>query len=140
MAEALGLAANIFAVVDMAGKVAVLSYNYIGSAKRARKDLKELVDELHPSVQVPVTLQVYVEANGTQSTALGKLNYLSGPLKACAQELQELQLKLQPPRTGLWGVMDRLKWPLKEGETRGQIERLERHKALFTLAVSTDQM
>lgn len=139
MADALGLAASVIAV-DMAGKVTALAYGYIAKVKRSRKELDRLVNELHSLRLVLISLQEYAEANSTQSTALGKLNSLSGPLQGCTRELQDLQLKLEPPRSGIGGIIDRLEWPMKEADTLQHIDRIEKHKTLFILALSTDQM
>lgn len=138
MAEAFALVGTIITLVQLTGKVTSLSYNYVGVSKRARKDLRDLVDELTSLGKVLDTLQDYVDAaNPMQSKAILQLD--GGPLQACARELRELQAKLEPEK-GWKGVVDSLKWPFQEGETMQRILRIERHKTLFTFALTADHM
>lgn len=140
MAEIIGIISGIIAVVQLTGKLTSISYGYIGGVKRASRDLGELLDELGSLSRVLISLQYYVDGNrGAPTTALQRLNDPDGPLKVCARELEELVLKLEP-RDGWKGVVDGLKWPLKEKDTAQFISRIERHKSLFVFALTADQM
>lgn len=138
MAEVLSVAASIIAVLQLTGTVASLGYGYIGGVKRASKDLGELLKELGSLTSVLITLKDYVDANPC-SPALQKLGGQDGPIHGCFRELEILQTKLEP-RDGFKGIVDNLKWPLKDTETAQFISRIERHKSLFMLALTVDQM
>lgn len=135
MAEVIGLAASVIAVIQLMGKVTSLSYDYLSGVKRAPNDLLELVDELHALGKFLITLQNYTDEN-PESGTLGLLNAKDGPLSKCAQELQSLHLKLD----GKKEIVECLKWPLKEKETMQHISRIERQKTLFTFALVVDHM
>jgi hypothetical protein len=51
--------------------------------------------------------------------------------------LEDPRQKLEP---NFKGVLDSLKWPLKEQETNQNVSRLERHKTLFAIALTADHM
>lgn len=138
MAEALGIAASIIAVLQLTGKLTSVGYGYIGGVRRAAKDLGELLQGLGSLSGVLLSLQNYVDAN-PGSVALQKLGDPDGPLRGCAKELEELISKLTP-RDGWKGKIDGLKWPLKEKEISQYVLRIERHKSLFIFALTADQM
>lgn len=138
MTEVIGLAASLVALVQLAGQLTCVGYGYIGAVKRAPKDLRQLVDELHSLGKILISLQDYADTN-PQSTSLQKLNEIDGPIKGCINELNELKPKLEP-KGGFRGFVAGLKWPLKETETTQIISRIERHKSLFIFALTADQM
>lgn len=139
MAEVIGITASIAALIQLTGKVTSFSYGYIGGVKRASKDLHELVDELHALSKVLIVLRDYTEQNSGQSTALDTLSGKDSPLQECAGELDKLRAKIEP-RDGFKGIIDNLKWPLRESETLQYIARIERHKSLFSFALAADNM
>lgn len=132
MAEAIGIVASIAALAQLTGKVATLTYQYLGAVKQSQKDLQELADELHTLDQILITLQTYA-SGGAQSTSLVQ------PLRMCTAELRGLQSKLEKKKS-LRGLFGRLKWPLEEDETYEVIARISRHKSSLILAISSDQM
>lgn len=138
MAEAIGLAASLITLVQLAGQLTCVGYSYICAVKRAPNDLRELVDELHSLGKILTSLQDYADTN-PQSTTLQKLNEADGPIKGCFRELEGLKLRLGP-RDGFKGFIAGLKWPLKGAETAQIISRIERHKSLFIFALAADQM
>lgn len=140
MAEVLGIAASIIAVLQLAGAVTIMGYNYLGGVKRASNDTQDVINELHSLSQVLVALKEFAD-NNPQSTALQKLNTKDGPLAGCAQELKALKSTLEKKGTsGLKKMVDSLTWPLKEKETAQLLARIERHKSLFTFALTADHM
>lgn len=140
MAEVLGIAASIIGVLQLTGALVSVGYEYISGVKAASKDLQDLVDELHSLGKVLIILQDYADKN-LKSPVLQKLNDSDGPLQGCAKQLENLRLKLEAGRaSGIKGKMRGLVWPLKAAETAQHISRIERHKSLFTFALSADQM
>lgn len=140
MAEAIGLAASIIAVVQITGSLVCLGYNYLGGVRDGSNEPRKLVDELHSLAQVLLVLRDHARDDKLlQSTALQRLNGQNGPLPRCALELKTLQRKLEP-KPGLRGIVKYLLWPLKEKETLQYIDSIERYKSLFNLALTTDHL
>lgn len=140
MAELVGLSASILGIIDLTAKVSVLCQGYISGVKRASQDMAQLRDELKFLSGVLGVLKDYIITNppaGSSASAI--LVSEGGPIHGCAGLLGLLQDKLTP-REGFKGMLDSLKWPLKEAETIKYVTQLERHKAIFTLAVSADNM
>lgn len=131
MAEIIGLSVSIVGLIQLTGQIVTVGYGYIGGVNRARKDLRELMDELHSLTKVLVVLGDYVDTS-PESTALQTLNE---PLQRCVEELRELYLELEPKNK-----IDKFKWPLKEKETQQRISRIERFKGLFSFAIAADNM
>jgi hypothetical protein len=133
MAEAIGIAASLIGIIQLAGLTVSISYSYISGVKRAPQDLRDLTNELQALSNVIVTLKVHTDENS--ETPGSVLHMLEKPLETCARELEELLEKLK-----MKGIIDRLKWPLREKETAQWVERIERHKIFFIFALNTDQM
>lgn len=104
MAEVLGIVASIIAVLQLNRKVTSMSYHYITGVKRAPKDLRELMEELHSLGQVLISLQDYTSKT-LQSEALQKLNGQDGPLRGCVQELESLMRKMETKDTDGFKVL-----------------------------------
>lgn len=129
----MGIAGSIAGLIQLTGWVANAAYSYFGSIKDARKDIEGLWNELKALEKVLRELEK--SPSYSQSNARSTLDE---PFQRCFLELDELQLKLKPrKRTLNW--IHRCKWPLQEKETGVVIARIERHKSLFTLALTTDQ-
>lgn len=141
MAETLGLAGSVIAIIGLTAKVVVLGYRfheYARDMKRAPMDIQKLMNELHSLMPVLVALRDFALAN-QQSTTLQMLDVPNGPLQDCAQELRYLEERLKPKK-GWKGKTEILMWPLQEQETTRHISLLERHKTLFALALNMDHM
>ncbi|KAI5839964.1 hypothetical protein DFP73DRAFT_634096 [Morchella snyderi] len=140
MADPLSITASVIAIVQLAEKLITLDYTYLGGVKGASKYLQDLVGELQSLGNFLVTLQDYVQADeNLESIALQPIDGQNGPLLGCALELRRLQLKLEP-KQGLKGIIQNLKWPLKEAEIRQSIARIQRQKNLFVLAFTMDNL
>lgn len=123
MAELVGFVSAIVGLIQLTGTLTSISYGYIGGVKHAPKDITRLVSELGLLGKVLISLKGYADENPS-SKALERLNDEDGPLQACLMEFRELESKLQPSG-GVKGVIDRLKWPLKESDTQACIQRIE---------------
>ncbi|KAI5839894.1 hypothetical protein DFP73DRAFT_483664 [Morchella snyderi] len=137
MAEAIGLAASIIAVAQLAGKTFQVSYNYFGSVKTAPQEIRELLDELSSLKIVLESLQKVADGN-PQSEALRQLNKSSGPIERIDGILKNLYKKLASKDGSK--MIDRMKWPLKEKETEKSITMIGRHTTIFNIALSADHM
>lgn len=139
MAEILGTAASVIAVLELAGKLTVLSYTYIGGVKKAPESIQKLVDELQSLSDALENLQTCTDSN-PESPALKKLSGPDGRLQQCARDLEALLLKLAIKPGGFRAKIGRLAWPLKEKEVIECIMQLERHKSHFILTVTVEHL
>lgn len=139
MAELLGLAASIVAVLQLAGQLTIWSYSYIGGVKEAPSTIQQLVDELQSLSGILVNLESCVNSN-PGLPALQKLGGLSGRLQQCNRDLEALRLKIEIKPDKLQAKIGRLTWPLKEKEVMDYIARLERHKSHFALVLGADHL
>jgi hypothetical protein len=139
MAE-LALAASIVTVIQLSGKVIILSSEYIGKVKRSRKEITALTDELTSLHEVLKILRDHFrEHSDSLATAVQTLGDENGPVQGCNQDLNALMETLEL-KTSFRGLIERFKWPFREGEIDVIRRRLERHKSLFLLALAVDRM
>lgn len=140
MAEAVGLAASIIAIVELSAKVGKLCVQYSSGAGNARADISRLQTRLKD-------LNICLEAaqrllNDPKNTALATSRSLVDSLNACKTELVEVQDRLDPGsarkamrRFGLRA----LKWPFESKEISTVISNLEHYKQTITLCLQVDQ-
>ncbi|KAF4422157.1 Kinesin light chain [Fusarium acutatum] len=140
MAEAVGLAASIIAIVELSVKVSKLCVQYSTAAGNARADITRLQSRLKD-------LNICLEAaqrllDDPRNTALAISRSLIDSLNSCKIELDEIQDKLDPGsarkamrRFGLRA----LKWPFDSKEISTAISNLEHYKQTITLYLQVDQ-
>ncbi|KAH7194234.1 hypothetical protein DER44DRAFT_706025 [Fusarium oxysporum] len=140
MAEAVGLAASIIAIVELSAKVGKLCVQYSTAAGNARADITRLQNRLKD-------LNVCLEAaqrllDDPKNTKLATSRSLVDSLNACETELAEVQDRLHPGsarkamrRFGLRA----LKWPFNSKEISTVVSNLEHYKQTITLCLQVDQ-
>ncbi|EXA36844.1 hypothetical protein FOVG_12726 [Fusarium oxysporum f. sp. pisi HDV247] len=140
MAEAVGLAASIIAIVELSAKVGKLCVQYSTAAGNARADITRLQNRLKD-------LNVCLEAaqrllDDPKNTKLATSRSLVDSLNACETELAEVQDRLHPGsarkamrRFGLRA----LKWPFDSKEISTVVSNLEHYKQTITLCLQVDQ-
>ncbi|KAF5987527.1 kinesin light chain [Fusarium bulbicola] len=140
MAEAVGLAASIIAIVELSAKVGKPCIQYSTAAGSARADIARLQSRLRD-------LGVCLEAaqrliNDPKNTVLATSRSLVDSLNACQTELAEVQNRLVPGsaqkamrRFGLRA----LKWPFDSKEISTVVSNLEHYKQTITLCLQVDQ-
>ena len=72
-------------------------------------------------------------------TALATLSAPNGPLEQLKSALQELASRLAPAH-GVRRVGKALSWPFSKSEINAILERIERQKSVFSLALENDHM
>ena len=151
--EALGVAANIIAVLQAANAIISICCDYSAAVKGAPWELPKVTKEvrsLRDVLELLAALAKRVEnADPSAEARLPALKLLcepgAGPLAICKDELASLKTKLEPPKwTGpvtskRTALMQTLSWPLKEGETKKILQNLERHKTTLNMALQIDQ-
>lgn len=140
MAEAVGLAASIIAIVELSAKVGKLCVQYSTTAGNAKADVSRLQTRLKD-------LNICLEAaqrllHDPKNTALATSRSLNDSLNACETGLAEVRDRLDPGsarkamrRFGLRA----LKWPFESKEISTVIANLEHYKQTITLCLQVDQ-
>jgi hypothetical protein len=137
MAEIVGPAAAIVALINVIGKAAFMGHGYREKVKGASEQIKRLVDELDSLKLVLISLQNHIEQDPDSLQTLRRL----GPrLTRCEEDVQLLIKKLEKPQSGWRWFFRRLKWPLDEADTQQTIKGLDRLKNTFALALNADHM
>lgn len=131
----MSLIASVVALVQVTGKAATMGYGYAGAVKDAPKDIVKLSNELQTLGDV--LKQLHQQTSGT-TPPRALLPALEAPLRECAVEIKDLQSQVKL-RTGVKKLIHRLKWPLKEKETKDAISRIGRLTNSINLILTADQ-
>jgi hypothetical protein len=126
MAEAVGLAASIASLVQIAASIARISYSYGTEVINAREAQKLYVQEV--SSFISVLLRTQQALLDSESAGLAKSRPLSlsdDTIKNCHQELKTLERDLQKRA-------NRFTWPFQERDLRRHIDALTRFRQIFS--------
>ncbi|KAI9847320.1 MAG: hypothetical protein M1837_002907 [Sclerophora amabilis] len=125
-------------------------YTYTRDVKGAQTTIQGLSSELFSLIGVleyirpPVQPDLGEKGGGDGLENPARLLSTQPAFKRVLEEtltfLQDLYRSLEIPKNRLASVVQKLKWPLKEEETRRHLERIERVKSFFVLAVSSDDL
>ncbi|MCJ1242771.1 hypothetical protein MMC14_010780, partial [Varicellaria rhodocarpa] len=120
--------------------------------KNASKDINRLIDELTSLSGILVALQAGASTNLTarfsdRDSGDSSTYNIEALIPQCTSLIEELLMKLeikptskQDPTNATVGVFRSLVWPVKEKETNKYVQKLERLKSLFTLAISVENL
>ncbi|KAM5345913.1 hypothetical protein ACJ41O_011774 [Fusarium nematophilum] len=131
--EALGVAANAIAVVDLSFKVISVCSEYAKDVKNAKADIEELLEEVDQLRTVAKHVQGLLKSpKGAELRASGDLDKV---LQTSRGLLTELEAKLQPKpgrkTMSLIGIRA-LRWPFQSTALRHTVERIHRCSAAIT--------
>ncbi|SCO84451.1 related to RSA4-WD-repeat protein required for maturation and efficient intra-nuclear transport [Fusarium oxysporum] len=140
MAEALGVASSVIAVVDLSAKVFSLCLQYSQEVKNAKDDIERLRKEVAAFQDSTKKLQALVE--GPRGKELSTSQQLVSAIEDGRLKLEKLGQQLQPPTHRK--VMSRLgarafKWPFESKDVERTIQNLERCRENISLALNIDQ-
>lgn len=151
MAEPLSLTASIITVLHLTQSVLSVCYDYSAALKGSSWELTKVKAELEAFRNVLQALEPLVrEADLSISAPSGTLSTLKnlcgpeGALQSCQEDLQYLEKKLKGPA---WtddlgprrkALLQVLRWPLRENDTKKIIERLARSTSTLALALNVD--
>ncbi|KAL3490044.1 ankyrin repeat-containing domain protein [Aspergillus germanicus] len=125
MAEALGVAVNIAAVLQLATEIAQLSYNYARDVKNAPKTQKQYLQEVSALMEVLFRVEQAIHDAETTGLHTERRPSLSDDtLMDCYKALSSLQFDLQKRRS-------RFLQPFHEKEWRVHIDMLHKFRSLF---------
>ncbi|KAM5358432.1 hypothetical protein ACJA88_015348 [Fusarium oxysporum] len=140
MAEALGVASSVIAVVDLSAKVLSLCFQYSQAVKNAKYEIEKLCEEVAAFQATTKELQTLVE--GPRGKELKASQQLKSVIEDGRSRLEKLEQQLQPS-TGRKRMsrfsLRALKWPFESKDVKGTIEDLERCRGNISLALSIDQ-
>ncbi|PNP78057.1 hypothetical protein FNYG_08603 [Fusarium nygamai] len=140
MAEALGVASSVIAVVDLSAKVFSLCLQYSGEVKNAKDDIERLRKEVTAFQDTTEKLKALLE--GPRGRELETSQQLISAIEDGHSTLGKLEHQLRPS-TGRKAMsrfgMRALKWPFESKNVEGTIQNLERCRGSIYLALSIDQ-
>ncbi|EQB50101.1 hypothetical protein CGLO_10479 [Colletotrichum gloeosporioides Cg-14] len=149
MAEILGLAASIFAVVQVADRVISLCKQYMECVQDAPSDLQTILVETSTLKAILENIEFLIECDNGQSAIFDSLGGTSGPIQGCHEAMKSLEALFStgnaPSQGPTSSVKDRartafanLTWPLKESKARKLMEDVARYKGTLVLALTAD--
>ena len=140
--DPLSITAGIIAVLEVAGKVLLICYEYRFAVKNAPKELLRISEKVKSLRSVLETLEPLAsQLESADSIAQAQMPALKISLAMCRDELSALEKKLTLPRlNGQPGLRKVLIWPvcwkLKEKDIEKTLATIE---SFFSLALSIDQ-
>lgn len=138
--DGVSAAITIVEVVQLAGSLVKLCGGYIQEVYGAREEILTLQQAIVGLQGTLQDLQKLLQSN--ERKALPTSSQLTGNITNCLSDLQALQAELNPGvgRKLMRKVGKRaLTWPLKRAEVERLIQKLERYKSSFLLALGVDQ-
>ncbi|RKK75904.1 hypothetical protein BFJ68_g18070 [Fusarium oxysporum] len=140
MAEALGVASSVIAVVDLSAKVFSLCLQYSREVKNAKNDIGRLRKEVVAFQDITEKLKALLEE--PRGKELKASQQLVSAIEDGHSTLGRLEQRLQPS-TGRkamrrFGVRA-LKWPFESKDVEGAVQNLERCRGSISLALNIDQ-
>jgi hypothetical protein len=142
--EALGIAANVIAVVDLAAKAGGAVYKYAKSAKDCPKTVEQLKRQLSAISEALEGLKRVADRLDAASQAAGgpspSISKLPTALKECQSTLSTIIKELEGSfRNTIWTKLGwRLRWPIKEPRIKEFIALLDSYQLAFQTALQTD--
>lgn len=140
MAELFGLAASVFATIQIADRVIGLCKHYIESVRDAPSDLRALLIEISTLKAILENVRFLIECSQDQST-LGSLDGDLGPIKECHRNILELEgLFPNEPKRKIQATIESLAWPLKQNKVNKIRQDIATNKHTITMAMTTDAL
>ncbi|KAI0379596.1 hypothetical protein F5Y04DRAFT_290200 [Hypomontagnella monticulosa] len=156
--DPLSISASIIAVLQATNSVISLCYNYRAAAVNSSWELSRVI-KLATSLRNVLEDLETLASDTTEDTRQGSISQLQtlrllcrieagserGVLIICLEELNDLQKKLSPPGwvgpvgSKRMALVQALKWPLKESDTKKALESIGRLRDTLNLALAADQ-
>jgi DNA-binding transcriptional MerR regulator len=140
MAEALGIASSVIAVVDLSAKVLSLCLQYSREVKRAKDDIERLHKEVS-DFQVTIE-EVEALIEGPRGRELKTSQRLASAIEDARSTLEKLAQELQPSTSRKamrrFGVRA-LRWPYESKGIEGTTQNLADYRGNILLALNVDQ-
>ena len=149
MAEALAVAASVFAVIQIADRIIGACKSYIEGVQDAPSDLRAIFLEISMLKTIFENLKFLLK-NNDEMPLLKRLTLQANPLEGCHRAIMDLEKLLPSDRVQASGVdvsrrqrvkasLVMLPWPFMEGKSKKLLDQLSRYKSTIALAITTDQ-
>ncbi|KAK5241369.1 hypothetical protein LTS06_012121, partial [Exophiala xenobiotica] len=146
MAEAIGLAASIIAVVEIAGRIASVCKLLIETVRDCPRDLHLIFVETGSLKVVFESLLFLKEDDPADSVTLQRLRGSDGPVEGCKAVMDQLNRLLPSEslhipqskgakRQKLQTTVTSLAWPLKAQRARKLLDEMMRYKSTIIVAL-----
>ena len=133
-------AASVIAIIDISVKIISLCFQYSAAVKDAKKDIERLQKKVSDIKDVLEDVKKLLD--GRDKTRLSTTHKLTGWLKECSLQLEELNSQLKPGKTrkamSRFGVRS-LQWPFTSEKVENLVASLERSEQKYNLALQVDQ-
>ncbi|KAF3207839.1 hypothetical protein TWF679_008170 [Orbilia oligospora] len=138
--EAVGAAASIIAIIELAAKLTKLCRGYVGDVKSAESDQIALYDRVLATGKLAEKVDSLI--HGPDKDKLESSADLKDSLAKCLDILKELERKFKPRgiTTRLKKVMKSLKWPLDKAEVNKVIGNLKVLEDTIQFAIKVDEL
>ncbi|KAI8715206.1 hypothetical protein NCS52_01027800 [Fusarium sp. LHS14.1] len=140
MAEAVGLAASVIAIIDLSAKVVKLCSDYSTAVGNARADITCLQSQLNDLGEYLKEARRLLDDPNSQSLTTSRR--LVDSLDGCTSELVQVQTRLDPGKarkTMRRFGLRALRWPFDSKEVNGIIANLERYNQTIMRCLQIDQ-
>ncbi|KAI3532124.1 hypothetical protein CSPX01_13657 [Colletotrichum filicis] len=148
MAEAFGLAASVFATIQIADRVVSICKHYIKTVRDAPSDLRTILVECSSVGAVLQSVKFLLEFEETYSALRKALDGDAGPVAECHGAIEQLEKLIASAQNQVQGPSDSkrrrfqvtlrsLAWPLKETKARKLLQDVARCKNTISLALTT---
>ncbi len=132
--------ASVIAVIQIAGTIVNICYEYRSGVRHAPKTITRLIDEVDGLRDVLKKLDLILEEERTSgfnsfNISFNEITKKGGLLSQCYLDLQGLR-KVLEPKHGMRAVGQALQWPLKEKDVSKTLQQIERFKTLLSLALA----
>jgi len=142
--DGLSAAANVIAVIQIAGTIWSLCSQYLTAAKNAKPDIERLQGELSRLKNVLEVAQKLLE--GPNGSRLQASQELRSALENCSSRLKGLESKLKEKletakRGNIVGRfrLRALKWPLESNDVDSIVQSLYEFRDTLSACLSVDQ-
>lgn len=140
MAEAVGFASALLALIEFAFKTSKSLYEAISSFKSQRQTIKDILADLNALITVVATIRERAQ----QPTGAVKLEPLRQPLACCATTCKEMREMLDAcsshSKDGQTSVRDWLKMQYREKSFDDLKNRLSSYKSTLVIAFQSINM
>jgi len=141
MADVSGL---ILTVIGLSFTVASTIYGFAQDVKAASDSIRGLSSELYALIGVLEHVRLQRQQAAPAEPRASPESQGPSSVKQVLEEtlvfLQELKRSLDLPQGRLKVAVHKVKWPLKDNETKSHLQRLERVKTYFILSQVTEEM
>jgi len=126
MAEAIGLAASVASLVQIAASIVKLTYSYGTEVINASETHKSYVQEVSSFISVLLhTQHALLESESAGLVQPRPVSLSDAIIASCHQKLKALEVDLQKRR-------NRLAWPFQEKELKKHMDTLTRFRQIFS--------